>query len=369
MNEHPVRFDRRGPSLRDERRTIATLMLCFWMLWQILFFVDSTLVGAKGQVDPGDFLLDLAGFLTFLPEVTLALIGCLICSIIYLLLVRVRHVQLWKQVLAALVVSLVSAVAFCIAQILTQKFFGEPGPALTPMILLLGAVRGLAPFGLWSGIALVVTYNGELRERERRLAMLEAQAQDAQLRALRYQVNPHLLYNALNSIAALILARKNDVAEAMLLRLASFFRASLSSDPHSDIPLADEIALQMRYLEIEQMRFPNLSVDFSLPEGLGQVRVPSLILQPLIENVLKHGANPDGNPTQLKIAAMRNGGRLVLEVSDNGPGISSYRGTGVGLGNVRSRLATRFGGRASLETDSRPGLGFTVRLTIPVIAR
>jgi len=188
------------------------------------------------------------------------------------------------------------------------------------------------------------------------------------MRALRYQVNPHLLYNTLNSIAALILDGKNDVAEAMVVRLSDFFRASLSSDLHSDVTLGREIAVQRLYLDIEQMRFPDrLTSNFEIPPDLEQELVPSLILQPLVENSLKHGVHPDGSPTHLTISALKEKDELVLEVADNGPGTSDASGTKVGLKNVRERLAARFGDNARVETHSDPGRGFVVRLRIPAL--
>jgi LytS/YehU family sensor histidine kinase len=188
------------------------------------------------------------------------------------------------------------------------------------------------------------------------------------MRALRYQVNPHLLYNTLNSIAALILDKQNDVAEAMVVRLSDFFRASLSIDPHADVDLVDEVAFQRLYLDIEQMRFPDrLSSEIDIPKDLERAQVPSMILQPIVENALKHGVHPDGSPTHLKISASRAAQGLVLEVADNGPGPSTIAGTGVGLTNVRERLLARFGERAVLQAENRPGAGFTVRLTLPVV--
>ena len=152
----------------------------------------------------------------------------------------------------------------------------------------------------------------------------------------------------------------------MVVRLSDFFRATLSSDPQTDVPLVDEIELQRLYLEIEQMRFEaKLTSEFDVPPELGQVRVPSLLLQPLIENSIKHGLNGDGSPTHLRISAKRLGKQIVLEVADNGPGTSSAAGTGIGLQNVRERLHSRFGEASVLEVESGAGRGFTVRLKFP----
>lgn len=354
--------------VRSEVRAIAALMIIFWITFQIVFFLYGVLGKAEGRIAPMSFLINLGQYIIKPLELAIVAAGMLLCTAGYVLLKRARGLQLWQQLLIATMVALFSAGIFGLAVKLICDWFGEPWPALTPLFIVVDTLRWLPPFGLWAAMALTVTYNSEMRERERRLALLQVQAQEARMRALRYQVNPHLLYNTLNSIAALILDNKNDIAEAMVVRLSDFFRASLSSDLHSDVPLGREIAVQRLYLDIEQMRFPDrLTSDFDIPEELEQELVPSLILQPLIENTLKHGVHPDGSATHLAISATRERGDLVLEVSDNGPGISTAAGTRVGLKNVRERLAARFGEKARVETRSEPGLGFVVRLRIPAL--
>ena len=368
IHQDPLQFERHGSSLATERRIIAALMVGFWLSFQLIFYFQMAFADDREVVTPGKLVFDLSHFIILAPQLVTTAFGCIICTGIYLLLRRVRRIAVWKQGLAALLAALAGAAGFAIAVSTIPALFGHPYEGSLFRVLILGTLRGFMPFGLWSGMTLVVTYNSELRERERRLAMVQAQAQDAQMRALRYQVNPHLLYNTLNSIAALILAQKNDLAEAMVLRLANFFRSRLATDPHSDVPLADEIALQKLYLDIEQMRFPNLATEFDIPDSLQQAPVPSLILQPLIENVLKHGINPSRLPTKLSVRVFEHNRKLVIEVSDNGPGTSSRSGTGTGLTNVRNRLSSRYGAKASLETESQAGRGFRVTMTIPVQA-
>ena len=350
---------------RSERAAIVALLVVFWVAFQVIYFTYNAFT--KDEPPSGQqLLLNIVHYLTLPVELLIVAAGAALSLVTYAVLRRLRGIGLWKQLIAAVGLAVISAAGFAVAISLLCDWFGVPWPPLTPRFLLVDTIRWFAPFGLWAGIALTVTYNAEVRERERRLALFQAQAQDAQMRALRYQVNPHLLYNTLNSIAALILDGRNELAEAMVMRLSSFFRASLSNDPHSDVPLAEEVALQRLYLEIEQMRFPNLTTEFDVPQELGDIPVPSLILQPLVENVLKHGINPHGMPTHLAISARRADGLLSIEVSDNGPGVSSAAGTGVGLNNVGSRLRSRFGESAGLAATSREGGGFSVRMSIPV---
>lgn len=351
--------------LRREWATVAALIVVFWIAFQIVFYTYGTLGGSDQDISPAALLAGIFDYMTLPVELSITAVGAALSLGVYILLQHIRRLALWKQLPIATLAALFAASCFSMAVSIICDWFGVAWPSITPRFLVADSLRWLAPFGLWAGIALTVTYNSEVRERERRLALFQAQAREAQMRALRYQVNPHLLYNTLNSIAALILDGKNELAEAMVLRLSSFFRASLSNDPHADVPLADEVALQRLYLDIEQMRFPNLTTRFDVSEDLGKVRVPSLILQPLVENVFKHGINPDGLPTHLEIRASCSGERLALEIADDGPGTSASAGTGTGISNVEGRLRSRYGEQAWLEVQSQPGKGFLVRLNMP----
>jgi LytS/YehU family sensor histidine kinase len=220
---------------------------------------------------------------------------------------------------------------------------------------------------LWAAICIAMLRDREARHRERRMAALQAEAHDAQVRALRYQVNPHFLYNTLSSISTLILAGRSELAEQMTMQLSAFFRASLSTDPFQDVRLADELELQRLYLAIEQTRFADgLKVEYDVPPALNDALVPSLILQPLVENSIKHGLQETGKLTTLTISARRVSDRLVLEVADNGRGPGKGHGTGVGLGNVKRRLFTRFGADSRFLAGAMERGGFAVRLEMPL---
>jgi signal transduction histidine kinase len=233
--------------------------------------------------------------------------------------------------------------------------------------LVRGGIFWLVMFSLWGAACIALLRDREARHRERRLSSLQVEAHDAQVRALRYQVNPHFLYNTLSSISTLIVDGRADVAERMTMSLSAFFRASLAKDPFQDVCLADELELQRLYLEIEQMRFADsLKVQYDVPPGLENALVPSLILQPLVENSIKHGLQEAGNLTLLTISARGIRDRLVLEVRDNGRGPGCENGTGVGLGNVRRRLFTRFGNASRFVAGAAQEGGFQVRLEMPL---
>jgi hypothetical protein len=225
-------------------------------------------------------------------------------------------------------------------------------------------------FAAWASFYIAISSATRLRAAERRAAGAERDAQAAQLRALRYQVNPHFLFNTLNSLSSLVMARRDEEAEAMIVNLSTFFRSSLTLDPGEDIALTQEIDFQQLYLDIEKLRFPRrLDVRLDVPAELGGARVPPLILQPLVENAIKHGVARTAEPVRLTIAAREEDSQLLLTVeNDRGPAepTKSEHDTGVGLANVCERLAARFGGEAACEHGPLPGGGWRVTLTMPL---
>jgi two-component system LytT family sensor kinase len=234
------------------------------------------------------------------------------------------------------------------------------------------SANGYFFFVAWASLFLSLRYAGEVRVLERRSAELRAAAQNAELRALRYQVNPHFLFNTLNSLSSLILTDKREQAERMILNLATFFRTSLSGDPTEDVSLAEEIALQRLYLDIERVRFPDrLHVQIDLPESLATAQVPGLILQPLVENAVKYGVSRTTRPVTIAIRARQRADQLVLTVENSaavGPcEAGPIDGTGVGLRNVCDRLIARFGDEAKCRWGAPSPGSFEVELTMPII--
>lgn len=258
-------------------------------------------------------------------------------------------------------------------------FFVAAGPAEEgPFSLATEAAAFPSLFYLFSWVYLAITvlllsltYGEELVRRERRIAQLTGDADRARLSALRYQLNPHFLFNSLNSAASLVSAQRNREAELMLENLADFLRATLTHDAEGEITLRDEIKLQSLYLDVERVRFPNrLRVEKNVPAELLDALVPNLITQPLVENSVKHAlAQSDGRVT-LKIAASNDYGRLRIEVGDSGgTGERPASGAGVGLRNVANRLKLHFGDEASFDCGPTAGGGFRSTLVIPLRRR
>lgn len=224
----------------------------------------------------------------------------------------------------------------------------------------------------WASLYMTLSYASEVRTMERRAARFAQAARDAELRSLRYQVNPHFLFNTLNSLSTLVMRSQPAEAEKMILNLSRFYRNSLSGDPLEDVALSDEVHLQNLYLDIEAVRFPErLITKTDIPDDLADVLVPGLILQPLVENAIKHGVAHSKRPVTISISARSEDDHLKLTVADDGEA-KSFEGptsesSGIGLANVRDRLETRFGSDAAL-TISRPEAGgFVAELTLPLL--
>jgi sensor histidine kinase YesM len=222
----------------------------------------------------------------------------------------------------------------------------------------------------WAMLYLALSYASEVRVAERRAARFAQAAQQAELRSLRYQVNPHFLFNTLNSLSTLVLRNRPDEAESMIMNLSTFYRTSLTGDPLDDVPLADEVQLQQLYLAIEAVRFPDrLRIEIDVPDALMNCCVPGLILQPLVENAIKYGVARATRPVTIHIAAREADGVLHLTVSDDGDVIPADcdKGSGIGLANVRDRLDARYGSAARIEWHVPFEGGFVVDLTLPAV--
>lgn len=226
----------------------------------------------------------------------------------------------------------------------------------------------------WSALYLALVAGEQARTAERREGAFRRAAKAAELRSLRYQVNPHFLFNTLNSLSALVLTGRTQRAEAMIQMISTFYRRSLADDPTSDVPLAEEFELQRLYLDIEGVRFPErLGAVYDLPDALAGAMVPGMILQPLVENSVKHAVASSAGQVTITLAAREEYGRLVVSISDNGGASTSTgsarpatQGHGIGLQNVRERLAARFGDQASMVSGPT-GSGYATHIRIPLV--
>ncbi len=221
----------------------------------------------------------------------------------------------------------------------------------------------------WAALYFAMVNAEQARAAERREGEYRRAAKAAELQSLRYQVNPHFLFNTLNSLSALVMTGKDVAAEKMIQTLSAFYRRSLAEDPTGIISLDAEVALQRAYLEIEVVRFPErLRTSFAIPSALEQASVPGMILQPLVENSVRYAVALTASPVTVTIAAREERGELVLEVSNDGPGApaGALSGFGIGLANVRDRLAARYGDSASLTSGPAPAGGWLSAIRLPL---
>lgn len=224
---------------------------------------------------------------------------------------------------------------------------------------------------LWGLTQALLGYHFDAMAQARAVARAQALAYDAQLKMLHYQINPHFLFNTLNAISALVLENRNHQAENMLLRLAGFLRYSLDRQPTELADLSAELEAQRKYLEIEQTRFGDkLHLRFDVEPGLENARLPSLILQPILENAIKFAITPRAEGGIIEVSARRDNDLLRICVDDDGPGLpptsDPRRRRGVGLANARERLELIYGGRAGLIAANREPHGCRVEIWLPL---
>lgn len=219
------------------------------------------------------------------------------------------------------------------------------------------------------GMAHAGVFHRRYREREQQATLLETRLNQARLRALQAQFQPHFLFNTLNGIATL-LRRDPLTAGEMLQSLSELLRIALSSSDRQEIPLREELDFLGRYLAIQRMRFGDrLQISEAVEAAAMDCLMPALLLQPLVENAIRHGFEPSGQPGKLRIAAARDGEWLSLTVEDDGVGLTAgdqgREGSGVGLANVRERLATLYGGAHEFRIAERPEGGVVVGIRLP----
>jgi sensor histidine kinase YesM len=265
----------------------------------------------------------------------------------------------------------IAAVAGAGIGALIAHFTVMPGMLGSTRAVIVTALFTLVFVGLFTGINLAIVFYRRAVERARAVEQTRAALAEAELRALRAQIHPHFLFNTLNTIASLI-ATDPAAAEDTTTRLADLFRYVLAGAGRDHAPLGDELAFLRTYLAIERLRAPDrIAVRERIEPGLERIPVPSLLLQPLVENAVRHGLAGSTAGGTLTLTARRDGDRLAIEVADDGPGLDPAAvetADGFGLRSVRERLRLA-GPPHALEIDSAPGRGTRVRITLPVAPR
>ena len=295
----------------------------------------------------------------------------LILSVIYGWLIRQRPLITWASSVVVLALA-VSLYAFIDSWVIGLT---RADSATGFAQLFIGIFSyDLTVLGAWSALYYAINFFLQVEEQTDRLERLEAQATSAQLAMLRYQLNPHFLFNTLNSISTLVLLKQSEPANAMLTRLSSFLRHTLVMHPGGKVTLEQEVETLKLYLDIERMRFEErLRAVFRIDPAAADAMIPSLLLQPLVENAIKYAVSPQEEGARITVSAQAIGARVRVTVTDTGPGLQArppvgpdgQQSTGVGLANIRNRLAQAYGEDHRFEIETPPEGGFTVIIEVP----
>ncbi len=354
----------------------------FWLFHAVIVSVRAALLDFPAQ---GELINR---------RMVVTLIGIAVTGLLYLFLRLFDRQPLGRRVTAAFLGAIPCAIAIAWANYVIFNLYDpismfddpEVGRQVQEVQTLLGftAWQEIAEIAVtryffiiaWASLFLALGYAREVREAERKASRYAQAAQDSELRSLRYQVNPHFLFNTLNSLSSLVITGKPKEAEAMIQNLSNFYRTSLNSDPLEDVTLAEEVDLQRLYLDIEAVRYPKrLRTVIDIAPELMTQHVPALILQPLVENAIKYGVSRAQRPVTIGIMARQRDDMMVISVTDDGDPMNGSKdaknsgGSGIGLANVRDRLEARYRSAASLETDASAKGGFVATLTLPLSHR
>src|SRR5690242_14077432 len=335
----------------------------FWILqsigWSGYFFLRS-LSGFANSM----------GWMWLVHTVLLTMAGYSLTLLMASLFRRLIRMRPLVTLIFSLLVVILASSAFSIIETWSYATFLKPNSKPVGVEYLGAILLNFSLLAAWAALYYGINYFLLLEEQIDQRERLENAASSAQLAMLRYQLNPHFLFNTLNSISTLVLLKQTERANAMLARLSSFLRYTLANEPTAKVTLAQEVETLKLYLEIEKMRFEErLRPHFRIESETIGARLPSLLLQPLIENAIKYAVTPAENGADIWITAIREGQAVRIEVADNGNGegseFAASPSTGVGLANIRDRLSQAYGAAHRFETRKNERGGFSVIIEIP----
>ena len=345
------------PFFEEKNRAFWMLQAAGWSGYLVLRSVSSISNGLS--------------FTVLVAVVIESIIGYCITLLLSTLYGYYRRLPRISLVLLTLFTLAIATLLYAVLDAFSFSFIKLDKPGINLSLVLATLFLNFTVLAGWSALYFGINFYLIVEEQIDQLEKLGNQASTAQLAMLRYQLNPHFLFNTLNSISTLVLLKQTDRANAMLSRLSSFLRYTLANEPTANVTIAQEVETLKLYLEIEKMRFEDrLRPSFSIDPRVAKARLPSLLLQPLVENAIKYAVTPQENGAEINVVARLNGERVQITVSDSGPGLietksRSSLSTGVGLANIRERLAQAFGPDHRFETRSNPGGGFGVEIDIP----
>jgi len=354
----PLSRSRTQPFFEDKNRAFWILQSAGWSG----YFLLRALGGFANAM----------GWLFIVPTALTTATGyslTLLMSASYRRLFHMRPAVTWS--VSIVLLALASAV-FSSIETWAHATFYRTGPMPEGIQYFSAILLDFSLLAAWSALYYGINFYLVVEEQRVQLLRLESQASSAQLAMLRYQLNPHFLFNTLNSISTLVLLKQTERANVMLSRLSSFLRYTLVSEPEGEMTVAQEVDTLKLYLDIEKMRFEErLRANFDIDPAVAGASMPSLLLQPLVENAIKYAVTPQEEGADILVSARKMGDRVNIRVSDTGPGSNlseamarAVVSTGVGLANIRDRLAQAYG--VDHRFDIQAGeAGFAVEIEIP----
>jgi two-component system LytT family sensor kinase len=288
-----------------------------------------------------------------------------------------RRFSTWGTHLAACaVIGLISAAWIAYLEVLLNPYATSPAPWPFFAHWQNKFYNGLLSYLILYSLVLLISHMLDFGERlalqQTETARLNEQLSKAQLNALRRQIEPHFLFNTLNAIAGLVREKRNDAAVGMIVALSDFLRRVVEDSDRQQVPLGEELEFAKKYLDIQKLRFAErLQVSVDVASELVSAQVPSLILQPMVENAIKHGIAKRVQGGAIRIVAFRSNGTLTLRVYNDGPGLTAgweKSSSGVGISNVRTRLQNLYGSEFQLSMQNRAPGGVEVSVSVPFVS-
>ena len=349
------------PFFENKARAFWTLQAVGWSGYLLLRGVSSISNGPQ---------LDVV-----VPVIVEAIVGYCLTLLLSTLYGSYRRMKRVPGVILSIATLLAATLLYAVIDAFTFSFLKEASPGLSLTLVVGSVFLNFTVLAGWSALYFGINFYLIVEQQIDEMQLLEMQASSAQLAMLRYQLNPHFLFNTLNSISTLVLLKQTERANAMLSRLSSFLRYTLANEPTAHVTVSQEVETLKLYLEIEKMRFEErLRPVFEVDPRVERARLPSLLLQPLVENAIKYAVTPQEEGAEICVAVRLAGERVRIAVSDTGPGLRDATrpptlpaalSTGVGLANIRERLVQAYGPNHRFETRSTPAGGFSVEIEIP----
>ncbi len=298
--------------------------------------------------------------------------GLIICLLLRRLYQKVWNQSVWTRLIAVLAGSyLCAAIMVTVTNTFLWQIYENGFTPPTLMKYFKGITHLFYIFISWSALYFGFKFYRGLQEATQRALKANSLAHQAQLKMLRYQLNPHFLFNTLNAISTLILEKNSTQANDMVTRLSNFLRYSLDNDPMLKVTLAQEVNALKLYLDIEKVRFEErLTLDIEIDDKANKALIPSLLLQPMVENSIKYAIADSENGGTITIRAKVFANELLMEICDDGPGIELVdgqipNGRGVGVRNTQERLMELYGDDHAFELSNREPHGLQVSIRIP----